>query len=219
MKLIAKYAVAACVAGFGMSVPAQASSFFQIDSTPGGTKLFLNNVKNSATSTGTVINTDDVGISVIGNSDFANGWSNIKPIKDGSLTSLTFTPVNGNAFGGFSFRGQVLSANQLLTVTVQDNQGDLAESFNFTIPNANADFGRLGIISNTLGKTIQYVTLYSAGGFKEGKQFAFTKALDDGGGGTGSDVPEPASWMMMILGMGLVGVGMRRRAHNISVTA
>lgn len=42
---------------------------------------------------------------------------------------------------------------------------------------------------------------------------------DFGSNGFAGTVPEPAAWMTMILGMGLVGVGMRRRAHNISVTA
>lgn len=215
MRILTKYALAACVAGLGIASSAQATSFFSIDPSPGGTKLFLTAAKAATSSFGTVVNTDDVAIDVTGPSDFANGFSNIKPVKDGSLTYLLFTPVDGDAFSGFSFRGQVLTPNQLLTVTVIDNQGDAAESFNFTIPTANADFGRLGIIANTAGKTIKSVSISSAGGFKEGKQYVFTLAED--GGGSGSNVPEPAAWMTMILGLGLVGAGMRRRARNISV--
>lgn len=34
------------------------------------------------------------------------------------------------------------------------------------------------------------------------------------GGGTGADVPEPASWALMLIGFGMVGVAARRRGHR-----
>lgn len=56
------------------------------------------------------------------------------------------------------------------------------------------------------------------GGLQGLSHLAFFGAADEGDG-SGSTVPEPASWMTMILGLGLVGAGMRRRSHGSSVTA
>jgi hypothetical protein len=217
--------VAAAVAALGASQAAHATSFFTIDPNPGGAKLFLDSAKNSASSNGTVVTADDVAISATGNADFASGFSTIKPIKDGSLTTLVFTPVDPNEFDAFSFRGQDLLAGQVIDVTVQDNQGDAAETFQFTEGNASQDFARIGIAALDGTHSIQSVTIYNSGGFKEAKQFEFgcvTATADcpfGGGGGGGGGVPEPASWALMLIGVGGMGAALRRRRVQATATA
>ena len=44
----------------------------------------------------------------------------------------------------------------------------------------------------------------------------FFGEADDGGGGTGSDVPEPATWAMLLSGFGMVGLATRRRNRAVS---
>ena len=198
---------AALVVGLSAATAAQAAVLFQVDNTE-GTKLFLTKATDTASSTGTVINPDDVTIGVTGNSDFADGFSTIKPIKGGTLTDLLFTPVNGNAFSGFTFRGQDAVKDQSIELIVTDNQGDAPEDFFFNVAKANADFGPLGIDAiNPAVNTIMSIELInSPGGFNEAKQFTFTGAV---GIGTHGTVPEPATWATMLLGIALVGGGIR----------
>src|ERR1700694_5344535 len=53
-----------------------------------------------------------VNVQTIGNVDTGNGYANIKPIKDGTLTSLLFTPADATLFDGMFFRGQIEAAGK-----------------------------------------------------------------------------------------------------------
>ena len=197
---------ATLVVGLTIGSCATATAFFQIDANPGGVNLFMDAAKNASGSFGTVVNNDDVAVAALGNSDFANGFSTVKPVKIGSLTELLFTPVDPNAFSSFSFRGQDILAGQTIDVTVQDNQGHAAETFHFLQGDANQDFAREGILSAIAGETIKWVRISNSGGFEEAKQFEFDLA---------GSVPEPAIWAMMLVGFGAIGStlrGARRRA-------
>jgi hypothetical protein len=203
--MIAKWiGAAALAAAAGFAGTAQAVTFFQVDPNPSGLKLYLDSQKDAASSSGSVVTKDDVGIAAVGDADFANGFSSISPVKGGTLTDITFTPVDADAFSGFSFRGQDLDAGQTIDVIVQDAQGHAPETFAFTIGNANQDFSRMGIIASLAGETIKSVELVNSGGFKEAKQFEFISATGAPG------IPEPASWSMLLVGFGAVGWAARR---------
>ena len=196
---------AASMLGFVGLSPANAT--FVVDISPSGTALNLDKSSGVSTFSGEVFTPKDVSITSNVNVDTSSGVATIKP-SSGTLTTLTFTPVNPNLFDGFSTRGQFL-ATGTLTFTVTDNQGDPAQIFNFNVAKKNADVGPFGIIAQLgSGETIKSVSIFDADGFKEAKQFTF-----DGVGVTPS-VPEPSTWAMMILGFCGVGFMAYRRKQN-----
>lgn len=192
-----------------IGIAGHASATFQIDPTPGGAKLFLVKGKDISKGSGNVGSHSGpmVNIAVMGNADFADGFAEITPVKGSLLTSITFTPVDANGFSDFSFRGQDLTADNTITVTVQDNQGGPPQTFTFPEAKADDDFARVGIYS-TDGETIQSIIVSDPAGFKEFKQIEFSAA------GT---VPEPATWALMLVGVGALG-GVLRRRVNASAT-
>ena len=182
-----------------------ASATFIVDTDPGGEKLFIDVANKNVSDFEGFVGANNssaphVDIHTTGNVDTGSGFATIKPIKDGSLTELVFTPENPNLFADFSFRGQLnAGANGTVTVTVQDNQGNPAQIFIFTGLGTNADFARQGIISLD-GESIASVTLTSD--FKEVKQIEFSLA--------GARVPDGGS-TVMLLGVALgAAEGIRR---------
>lgn len=194
------------VAGIGLLCAAPAFATFMVAPNPGGEQFFNGDAnKNVSSFTGTVGGQHtgpQVTVTTVGNVDTGAGFSTIKPVKDGSLTSLTFTPSDPNLFGDFSFRGQLEpNANGMVVLTVQDNQGHAPQLFSFTGLGSNADFSRVGIEAVPgSGETIKSVTLASL--FKEQKQNEFSVA---------GAVPEPASYAFFGVGIGLLAFGLRRR--------
>jgi len=191
------------LAGVVLGATAPAYADFMIDPNPTGEKLFIDNANKNVDSfvgiVGSNVSGPLVDVTTVGNVDTGSGFSNITPVKGGTLTSLTFTPKDGSLFNDFGFRGQLLAAGTV-TVTVLDNQGGAPQSFDFNVVKANQDFGTLGItaIPGT-GETIKSVTVSALGGFKEEKQNIL------------SAVPEPGTYAMLGLGVGLLGIVLRRR--------
>jgi hypothetical protein len=181
-----------------------------LNNAAGGSSLNLSNSSNVTNFFGTAITTNDIAVHTVGAVDTASGNATIKPNGDSIFSTLMFTPVNANLFGSFTFRGQLFDAGSV-TLVVQDNQGDLAQSFTFSGLNANADFGPFGISSVPgSGETIKSLTLTTSGadGFKEEKQFTF---------GIAGAIPEPSTWAMMILGFAGVGLLAYRRRGQPSL--
>ena len=193
--------IAALAGAFTLS----ASATFIVDTDPDGAKLFIDVANKNVSDFEGFVGANNssaphVAIHTTGNVDTGSGFATIKPIKDGSLTELVFTPADATLFSDFSFRGQLLGdANGTVTLMVQDNQANPAQTFTFTGLGANADFARQGIISLD-GETIQSVTLMSD--FKEVKQIEFSLA--------GARVPDSGS-TVMLLGVALgAAEGIRR---------
>ena len=184
---------------------------FMIDPNPGGVMFFNGDANKDVSSfVGTVggqHSGPEVTVDTVGNVGTGAGFSTIKPVQNGSLTSLTFTPADRDLFDDFSVRGQLLSnVGGTVDVTVQDNQGGAPQTFTFTGLGANADFARIGIVAVAgSGETIQSVTLTSD--FKEQKQneFSFAPGV----------VPEPGTVALLAgLGVPLCGFLMRRRLRR-----
>lgn len=164
---------------------------FMIDPNPRGDKFYNGDAyKDVSSFTGTVggqHSGPEVTVDTVGNVDTGAGFATIKPIKGGTLSSLTFTPADGNLFDDFSFRGQLEAAGSV-TLTVQDNQGHAAQVFTFSGLPKDADFDRIGIEAVAgSGETIKWVRLTSDG-FKEEKQNEFSFAPAH------RAVPAPASF-------------------------
>jgi hypothetical protein len=202
-----KYSLLAGALTVALVSGAHATTFFTTETTATGDSLNLTGGQSLTTSTGTVVDPEDITIDVDTASDFASGNAQISPSADILLTTLTFTPTDPNAFSDFTFRGQDVAANQTIDVTVQDNQGNPAETFSFTQAQADQDFSAIGITALSAGETIQSVQISNSGGFKSVKQIDFSLAGSDTG------VAEPATWALMILGVGMVGAGVRRRQN------
>ncbi|HEY5514256.1 MAG TPA: hypothetical protein VIK40_11495 [Geomonas sp.] len=149
----------------------------------------------------------DVNVTTIANVDSGSGWANIKPVVGTTLESLTFTPTpaNQNAYGDFSFRGQVGDNRQVLidVKTAQGNEykSSLAlPSSLFTVDkSAPQDFTRIGFYLTN--ESIQSVIITNPD-FKEVKQIEFSPA---------SPVPIPGvAWL---LGSGICAlIGLKRRS-------
>jgi hypothetical protein len=193
------------IAALSGALTLSVSATFIVDPDPGGAKLFIDVAnKNVSDFEGFVGDNHPtaphVDIHTTGKVDTGSGFANIKPAKDESLTELIFTPENGNLFGDFSFRGQLNdAANGMVTVTVQDNQGNPAQVFILTGLGGPNDFARQGIISLD-GETIASVTLTSD--FKEVKQIEFSLS--------GVGVPDSGS-TVMLLGVALGAAEVLRR--------
>jgi hypothetical protein len=149
-----------------------------------------------------------VNVTAVGNVNTGAGFAGIRPVSGGTLTSVTFTPANPNGFNDFSFIGQVLKSGTV-TVTVQDNQGDPAQHFDFPITKKSVDFSRIGIAAKAgSGQTIKSVTISDPQGLKEIALVGFSPA---------AAVPEPAGMTLLGLGVACVaGFGWRRRKGAVA---
>src|SRR6266576_5415791 len=123
------------IAALTGSLALSANATFITGPTPGGEKLFIDDANKHVSDFQGFVGANNssaphVGIHTTGNVDTGSGFANIKPVKNGSLTELIFTPENPNLFADFSFRGQLnRAAEGTVTVTVQDNQGNAAQTF------------------------------------------------------------------------------------------
>jgi len=137
----------------------------------------------------------------------SNGQARVEA-SDGGLNGLEFfltdpalgfTEVEFNIFGtrGTASSVTLNFTDQFNTVFTQD----------FSIGNGQNFFSAVAID----GQVITNVNFTLNGNVADVRQFRIGGVNEFGGGGSPGAIPEPASWAMMIVGFGLVGVGVRRR--------
>ena len=200
-----KYIVSIVALTAALTLSARAS--FVVAQDPGGEKIFFDEANKGVTDFEGFVGDNKstaphVHIHTTGPVDTGSGFSNIKPVKDGSLTELIFTPADPNLFVDFSFRGQLTAAGLgTVILTVQDNQGHAPQTFTFSGLGGPNDFERQGIVSFD-GETIKSVTIRSD--FKEFKQVEISFGAEP------VSTPDGGS-TVMLLSTALGSLGMARR--------
>src|SRR6266403_6051636 len=91
------------ITGLTGALTLSASATFIVDTAPGGEKLFIDVANKNVSHFEGFVGANNpsaphVGIDTTGNVNTGSGFATIKPIKDGSLTELVFTPDDGNLF-------------------------------------------------------------------------------------------------------------------------
>ncbi len=137
-------------------------------------------------------------------------WTN-----GGSESGFTMAALDGSVFtlNSFQFGGGYSSQFQfagVTSLTVSGTGGQAAFSKTFT---AGVDYTNFQI--GTLFMDGQDATSLTFAAFGSGNRANFDDFVFNSQGG----VPEPASWAMMIFGLGAVGATMRRRGARMIVAA
>ena len=206
--------VSAAIAAASVATPATAATTIDFNTASNG-KYFVPSVtsngflatenlnENGATPLGTNISVDSQGPS--NGTVHLDSWTN-----NGADSIWTLTKVGGGAFSlnSFDFASaayNVYSAASLVTIT-----GTTAA--NATVSQIFAPVAG-GFQTFTVLPTFANVTSVRFDAFGNLNRSAYDNIVVDAAGA----VPEPASWAMMILGLGAVGFAMRRR-QNVRTT-
>lgn len=202
--------IAAFATAFGAALGASnaAHATFVIDRSCGeakcdaGTDFFIDVANSDVSTFGGTVQGNAITVDTTGNVDTGSGFATIKPVKGGALTDLIFTPSDDTLFSDFSFRGQLEPAGFTGTVDVTwtDSSGTSGTLVFPGVAGPNADFARLGIVSND-GETLKSVMISTPGSesFKEFKQVQFS------GTGIVPSIPEISTWAMMLVGFAGLG--------------
>jgi len=161
------------------------------------TNVNLDAFTNAGTVTGTVgIGGPQVTFtSTQGNLSTNPGAATVFTADGSLLTNLTFTILSGFSAAEFNLENGDPSS---FLVTLTDSGGD---TFSETLSKLNGS--NIFNILAPAGTTYTSATFTSTGGgFADLKQLRVTLA---------TAVPEPATWAMILLGFGGIGVAMRRR--------
>ncbi|MDO6413158.1 PEPxxWA-CTERM sorting domain-containing protein [Sphingomonas sp. BIUV-7] len=206
----------ALVAGIA-AAPASAVTILQFGGS-GGTVTATN-----PTATSTAINTTDlaVGVTLLQNGSAQPAYFSLSALSSG-LASSGFGQVGQNFSGTFTINtGLGLSGTNLLsgsfnniamlwgnTTTAQLSSGSTA-SFAFTSAVITS-------LASPLGLSLSFSDVTPDLHIENGTLAGFRASVS--GTFSGSPVPEPASWAMMVGGFGLLGATMRRRRPAMSVS-
>ncbi len=131
-------------------------------------------------------------------------------------TTVNFAPVtatNGTlvSFSG-SFGSFTGTISDLMTTAAPNATVNFASIGNFT-PTGSLNSFMAGLGSLTVGFTQTGPLIEGAPQPAISGSFTFSS---EGDGGVGSTVPEPASWAMLVMGFGLIGVTARRRQRFVA---
>ncbi len=123
---------------------------------------------------------------------------------------ITLSNFTGGVFGAgglffpTDFGGNYINGGVNFTVS------DASGNFNYTLTNA-ATNSFVGFVSTSGINSLSFSAV------QNGVRWPTVGNLTLGGAGLAGAVPEPATWALMILGMGAVGAAMRRKRATTSV--
>ncbi|WP_197042009.1 PEPxxWA-CTERM sorting domain-containing protein [Sandarakinorhabdus oryzae] len=215
-----KLFLAAASAAFAVSaLPAAAT--IVIYQTPGAVQPAENVLFQGAPPVGNVVlgytNTTNTRVTFTGTEPLATpsaGQARITGV-DGNISQLSFALDPGFGFKEVEFNifGTGASATQAL-LSFTDQLGNV---FSGTYAIASGqNFFSARAFDNQFITNVLFVL---NGSVSDVRQIRIGGIADTGIGPGGDAVPEPASWAMMMAGMGLVGFGMRRRKTGIVVAS
>lgn len=148
---------------------------------------------------------DPIATGNAGSAGGHTGFEFLAAKNPGQTEVITLTRADGQAFDFDSFEFHGWNNNFAPSITVSAIKGgDVVFSQTFAITNTNTQpwqFASLadafaGVDAVTFAAPVQTVGVF---------------ALDNLTASVSAAVPEPATWAMMILGFGAVGLGLRRR--------
>jgi len=215
---------AALAVGLGTAMPASAALIVCADQSCSGTttNVLFDNNDSGTTITGTV-NGTDVYFKNTGNLTMTtqgSGQASLRGASNGPLTGTVAISIKNSTFTSFEFNlpgipGNAQNEASSVTFTIVDGAGN-----EYSIASPYPTYSLSGNGQNwfsghtTDGDVIKSITLAL------GPTGAGVDALTQPrfGGIAPAAVPEPATWGMLIVGFGLIGAAMRRRAARPAVT-
>jgi choice-of-anchor C domain-containing protein len=208
----------AAMAGLTFAGPISAASIvngsFEIGSDPGS---FSSQAAGSSAITGWTVG--GFGVDYIGSYWQASDGVRSIDLSLGNAGSVaqTLSTIIGRAYTvNFDLSGNPDGSPQTKTVVVSIN-GSEPSIQTYTVGPANS---RQNMNWQNYSYTFTAFQAASTLVFASADSTAFGAALDNVSvldeGGIGSTVPEPASWAMLIVGFGLIGVSSRRRQRVVA---
>jgi hypothetical protein len=168
--------------------------------------VLLNTGATGTTVTGTTNQTSSLvtfqGLEAL--SEPSNGQARIEAV-DGAYTSLTFFLTDPlKSFGRAEFNINA-AASGTVTISAIDQFGTVFNLANSAVGAGGQNF--FNLVANS-GEAIKSITITS------NVPISDTRQIRLGGVGLTSAVPELSTWAMMIIGMGMVGGGLRLRRRG-----
>lgn len=164
------------------------------------------------------VSADAATITISGNFGGVFAGQNFDPQ---AATFTLLTDEGTNVLLGASYEATSLTAGSTLN----------GQPFNFVFQGSGYYFGQLlSGLDNTVGQGNEILFNYGLRGFRgsstDFQTNAGTVRITSGTdivttitpGAATAAVPEPATWSLMLLGVGMVGAGLRSRRRNTSVT-
>lgn len=204
-------------AAFAMSVaPAQAADIYQCGvNAPSGSScisdtdnVLLTNAENVMVGSGTVegrpiqfrtTDLDGIDLDASGQATIYSGT------EDGVINNLTWELIGGDAFSRAEFN-LIDLGNVDFDVTITTLLNGVLTSSTYTGLATFNGQNRFGVVAGA-NEVITGVTINSTTGFGSFKQLRIDLA-------NAPAVPEPATWAMMLLGFGGIGMTMRRKQRS-----